>query len=397
MKFLRKIGRKVKKGLGKLMSHKLGRIIGFIGLSMAMGAAAKALMAPVEGAVLAEAGLAEGIGAAATDVAVGGIGEGAVAAGLAEGAGASLLEGVSTPLIEEITISAAKRAGAGQISNTLSLIENASTSTEAFSYASNAMEANTVATIDGINYVNPDMATVHNNITSAVDHQFKTTFDPNATQRFTGYGPDTEFYMGSGMEGSAVTPPIDTIELYDPVQARIEAGIDQETLARKLSETGKFTGAVEGAGQGSLLDPVTVPLPQPDEVLPFGERAKDWLSETFIPDDPQEFIGDVGKGVVTGELLSVIGGEPEEQFYSKGISAKVQPIAPQAAYITAITPSYQAAMNTDAIPNFQQLKDANLVGTGSLQWMNMFGRQPLIFPNVLGLPQTSGGGSFRYG
>ena len=386
MKFLKNIGRKIKKGLKKLMSNKIGRIVGMIGLSMAMGYAAKALIGQFgAGAVAGEVAGEAVVGAT--------VGETVGTAGLTEGVGASLLEGtvateaISAPLIEEITISAAKRAGAGQINNTLSMIEKASTNSDAFNIASNAMESNTVATIDGINYVNPDMATVHNNITSAVDHQFKTTFDPNATQRFTGYGPDTEFYTRSGVEGSAVTPPVvDTVELYDPLQGRIEAGIDQETLARKLSETGKFTGAVEGAGQGSLLDPVTVPLPQPEEVLPFGERAKDWLSETFIPDDPQEFIGDVGKGVVTGELLSVIGGEPEEQFYSKGISAKVQPIAPQAAYITAITPSYQAAMNTDAIPNFQQLKDANLVGTGSLQWMNMFGRQPLIFPNVLGLP-----------
>ena len=398
MKFLKNIGRKIKKGLKKLMSNKIGRIVGMIGLSMAMGYAAKALIGQFgAGAVAGEVAGEAVVGAT--------VGETVGTAGLTEGVGASLLEGtvateaISAPLIEEITISAAKRAGAGQINNTLSMIEKASTNSDAFNIASNAMESNTVATIDGINYVNPDMATVHGDITSAVDYQFKTTFDPNATQRFTGYGPDTEFYTRSGVEGSAVTPPsvVDTtVELYDPLQGRIEAGIDQETLASKLSEPGKYTGAVEGAGQGSLLDPVTVPLPQPDEVLPFGERAKIWMREQF-PETPGEFAADVGKGVVTGELMSMIAGEPEEPFYSRGVAQRLESIAPQDDYMNAIGSSFKVAMNTDVIPKFQQFQDANLPGTGSKQWLDMFGQQPMMFPSTIGLPQPSGGGSFRYG
>ena len=40
MGFLRKLGKKIKKGVQKLFSTKLGRIVGGIGLSMAMGWAA---------------------------------------------------------------------------------------------------------------------------------------------------------------------------------------------------------------------------------------------------------------------------------------------------------------------------------------------------------------------
>ena len=44
MGWLRKKGRQLKKGIGKLFSTKLGRIVGTIGLSMAMGWAARSLM-----------------------------------------------------------------------------------------------------------------------------------------------------------------------------------------------------------------------------------------------------------------------------------------------------------------------------------------------------------------
>jgi len=392
MGILRKIGKKIKKGIKKLMSHKLGRIVGMIGLSMAMGYAAKALMTGMQGAgataglaegALAEtattAGLAEGAGATA------GLAEGtATTAGLAEGAGATagLAEGAAgTPLIEEITVSAVKK-----IPDTLSIIEKASTNTEAFSTALNEIEAGTMSQVDkGISVVNPDALHVSNNITGAVDHQFNTTFNPewrewSATQQYSGYGPDTQFY-----KGPAASPP-KPIELYDPVKGRIEAGIDQETLVSKLSETGKYTGPVEGAGQGSLLDPVTVPIPEV-EVLPFGERAKGWLRETFVPQSGSEFAADVTKGVITGELMSVIAGEPEEPFYSKGVSQRLESIPAQDAYMTAIRPSFQEATNTNIMPNFEKLGQFNLFGTGTKEYLgSVAGNNQLLFPNILGLP-----------
>ena len=49
MGWLRKKGRQIKKGVGKLFSTKLGRIVGTIGLSMAMGWAARSLMQGVQG------------------------------------------------------------------------------------------------------------------------------------------------------------------------------------------------------------------------------------------------------------------------------------------------------------------------------------------------------------
>ena len=383
MGILRKIGKKIKKGVKKLMSHKLGRIVGMIGLSMAMGYAAKALMTGMQGAgataglaegALAEtattAGLAEGTGVAT------GLAEGtATTAGLAEGAGAAtgLAEGAAgTPLIEEITVSAVKK-----IPDTLSIIEKASTNTEAFSTALNEIEAGTMSQVDkGISVVNPDALHVSNNITGAVEHQFNTTFNPewSATQQYSGYGPDTQFY-----KGPAASPP-KPIELYDPVKGRIEAGIDQETLVSKLSETGKYTGPVEGAGQGSLLEPT-------GEVLPFGERAKGWLRETFVPQSGSEFASDVTKGVVTGELMSVIAGEPEEPFYSKGVSQRLESIPAQDAYMTAIRPSFQEATNTNIMPNFEKLGQFNLFGTGTKEYLgSAAGNNQLLFPDILGLP-----------
>ena len=395
MKFLRKIGRKIKKGLGKIMGSKIGRVVGFIGLAMAMGAAAKALMAGMEGAAATGAVVGEGVGGAV----VGGVAEGATAAGLIEGTVAT--EAISAPLIEEITVSAAKKAGAGQISNTLSIIEKAPTTTEAVAEAFNAIESNTVASIDGINYVNPDMATVNSSITESINHQLETTFNPN-------YQPSTydtvESFEGFGSkyDGALGTKPSLTesgINVYDTEYLEgLTTPIKSPTTAFDTSFADVSPATMEIDPNSLLVDrgAIDISVPEIPTAEPFGERAQRWVREQF-PETPGEFVADVGKGVVTGELMGMIAGEPKEQFYSKGVSPRLESVGPQDAYLNAIGPSFKVATNTNIIPTLEKLKNANLPGTGSKQWLDMFGQQPMMFPSTIGLPQPSGGGSFRYG
>ena len=110
------------------------------------------------------------------------------------------------------------------------------------------------------------------------------------------------------------------------------------------------------------------------------------MREQF-PETPGEFVADVGKGVVTGELMSVIAGEPEEPFYSKGVSQRLESIPAQDAYMTAIRPSFQEATNTNIMPNFEKLGQFNLFGTGTKEYLgSAAGNNQLLFPDILGLP-----------
>ena len=99
MGFLRKVGRKIKKGVKKLFSSKLGRIVGMVGLYFAMGAIAK--------------GLTGTFGQAATTT--------------AEAAATTTAEAAATTGAEALTAAASNTEAAANAINT---IENAANSGE---------------------------------------------------------------------------------------------------------------------------------------------------------------------------------------------------------------------------------------------------------------------------
>ena len=105
------------------------------------------------------------------------------------------------------------------------------------------------------------------------------------------------------------------------------------------------------------------------------------------PESFGEFAGDVGKSVLTGAALQAIAGEPEEQFVSKGVSERLETIPAQNLYMNSIGTSFQAAMNTNVMPTWKKFQDANLFGTGAMDWMKSFSSQPLQFPTMLKLPK----------
>ena len=137
MKFLKRLGKKIKKGVKKLMGSKIGRIVGMIGLSMAMGAATKALIG--------------NFGTATT-----------------------------TAATETAALTAGETVGAtaGSTEQVLANMTNASTNSEAMSLGIDRMMSETVAS-NGM--VNPDALTVHNNITDSVVELNETVFNPEYT------------------------------------------------------------------------------------------------------------------------------------------------------------------------------------------------------------------------
>ena len=381
MNFLKRLGKKIKKGLGKVMGSKIGRIVGMVGLAMTMGAAAKALIGQFQGAAAAGEVIAtEAVKAGVTETAKASVAEAATSAG--------------TSILEEVAVTATKRlpevleAGAGQLQDIGKVIADASTNVEAGGAAINAMEANTVANVNGVNIVNPDMATVHNNITSAVEHQVNTTFNSSysPTERFSGYGPDTEFYTRSGMEGSAGAPPpvVDTTttSILEAQAPKIDILTRDELALRGQQSMAEVLADAPLAESGGYVEPLSFGE--------MGDRTKEWFKQGWKDMKPEsfgEFAGDVGKSVLTGAALQAIAGEPEEQFVSKGVSERLETIPAQNSYMNSIGTSFQAAMNTNVMPTWKKFQDANLFGTGAMDWMKSFSSQPLQFPTMLKLPK----------
>jgi|MDSW01.1.fsa_nt_gb hypothetical protein len=376
MKFLRRLGRKVKKGIKKLMGSKLGRIVGMIGLSMAMGAVAKNLIGKFGAKAAGEAtatAAAEATAAGATEAAT---------AGATEAAGAA---------IEEIAVTATKRgagdavsAGAGQLSTTgqtaggveqvIENVANAGSNSEAATTALNHIEAETMSS-NGM--INPDAVNVSSSITESVDAVNNTFFDPNRT-----------------------------VDLYDPVQGRIEAGVDPKTLSSKLDSTGAYTGTATSEtaiGQRSLLDPPQ--MITPDKTLTeslaegniplaegggyierrsAGEFLRDFGSNIVSKfDSPKEFLQETAKGVVTGVAMDMIRGEPD--FTTPGV---VMPQAIQEGSIDAnIRPLPTGYRPEDVMTKMKQINDPRqglVFGTGSRTFMT-----GLVNPNALNFPSTT--------
>jgi len=383
MKILKRLGKKIKKGVKKLFSSKIGRIVGMIGLSMVMGYAAKALMTGMQGAapVVADTGtkaLADTVAKTGTK---------ALSTGVAKTGEA--LTTASTPLLEEITVSATKRP-------VLESIATASTNSEAMAPAMEHMMSETVAS-NGM--VNPDaLSSVHNNITSAVEQELSTTYNPKYQNSLAsenlfatpptdgtmmGYQPGTyETYSSTGGAATtATTTTPQTTSLLDPT--------DFSNLKEGASITDVYPETGRGEWWKTRADAAAKDLKQGPYTPPLGERIRNRfakygtdLKESF--DTPGKITGEVLQGTATGAAMSAIMGE--EEVYGRGqVMPQADMVGPKAAYIQDITPSFREATNTNIMPTFTQLQKAPLYGKGTPQWLQMFEDQNLLMPSMLGI------------
>jgi len=385
---LRKIGRKIKKGVKKLFSSKIGRIVGMIGLSMAMGYAAKALMTGMQGAapVVADTGtkaLADTVAKTGTK---------ALSTGVAKTGEA--LTTASTPLLEEITVSATKRP-------VLESIANASTSSEAMAPAMDHMMSETVAS-NGM--VNPDALTsVHNNITSAVEQELSTTFNPEyqnslaSENLFSQDLPSLSESLESGTLSADLSGTTSitggggpqTTSLLEPIEATAQQSYEKgiEILKERLKENPTMADRLqlqrlEKADFSKFGDPAKF---SKSMELSVGEKIKGFGSNVVAGlDTPAEFATGVLQGTASAAAMSAIMGE--EEVYGRGqVMPQADMVGPKAAYIQDITPSFREATNTNIMPTFTQLQKAPIYGKGTPQWLQMFEDQNLLMPSMLGI------------
>jgi len=277
MGFLRKVGRKVKKGVKKLFSTKLGRIVGSIGLYMIMGAAAKSLSGWAQST----------FGQAASQ------------------AGTKAAVQTGTDVVSREVAGKAIESG----------ITNAATNSEAANIAFNAIET-------GVKEGTTDLI-MKPNLTDAVNDVGKQILDPI----------DTKALLETGREASRTLTDIPFSEL---------------DFGKKIQKVGVET--------------------------------KDYFAKRL----PEDYIEDTTASLATGAIVSALSPEPEEPFISAGVAPRPQTTAAQGAYMQEIAPQFMAANNTTRLPNFNQLMQQNMYGTGTPQALQSL----YADVNVLPLPQV---------
>jgi len=384
MKFLRRLGRKVKKGIKKLMGSKLGRIVGMIGLSMAMGAVAKNLIGKFGAKAAGEAtatAAAEATAAGATEAATtaaGGV-ETAVKATEALQTAGSAAEVGST-----VTGATSTSAGAGQIATSgetvggidkvIEDVANAGSNSEAATTAINHIEAQTMSS-NGM--INPDAVNVSSSITESVDAVNNTFFDPNyqpsmasdnlfakpPTEGTMGYQPGSyETFSSTG--GAATTTTPQTASLLDPPQMITP----DKTLTESLAE-----GNIPLAEGGGYI-----------ERRSAGEFLRDFGSDVYAEmDSPAKIAGGIVQGVGTGVAMNMIMGEEE---YTTPGTVMPQPIQeiPIDASIRPLAASYRPEDLMTKMKQINNPQNGLVFGTGSRTFVT-----GMVNPNALNFPSTT--------
>ena len=368
MKFLKRLGKKIKKGVKKLMGSKIGRIVGMIGLSMAMGAATKALIGNFGTATTT----------AATETA-------ALTAG--ETVGATAGETVGATVGETVG------ATAGSTEQVLANMTNASTNSEAMSLGIDRMMSETVAS-NGM--VNPDALTLHNSITDSVVELNETVFNPEYTNSLKNENllsrdlPSFKEQLESGTltaDASGVTsiaPPeapslLEPIEIEVTGQYRRPAGMSDVDFANYKPSPDHIAEGIKANewSSASVLEKAG------SKAREFGTEFKEKFKEGL--NSPGEIAANVVTGTATGLAMSAILGEDEYPAARGQVIPQAQMEGPKAAYIQDITPSFQAATNQNITPTFQNLSTYPLSGRGTPQWLQMFENQNLLMPSALGI------------
>tara|TARA_A100001391_G_scaffold179694_2_gene144786 strand:+ start:2245 stop:3279 length:1035 start_codon:yes stop_codon:yes gene_type:complete len=342
MGFLRKLGKKLKKGFQKLFSTKLGKIAGTIGLYMAMGAVAKSFTG----------WFSSTFGKAAAET--------ASQAALEETAKKTAEEALTKTALEETVKKevtgeiATKTVGESLKESALSLEKTLTKSKEVLNTLDNpastfADKANTVIDAIDTNIINGGDLTVSNSLTDSVSTVAETvTTAPNL----------------SNVIGDEIV--VDNINIGDASDIR------ELTDFSSISET-----AIKEAKDFKYSE-----LDLGDKFKKFGQETKDFVMEEVIPQDRSEFIGDAVRTqaiVALDEYINPV----EEPFVSAGVAPKPQGQAPQAAYLQEVGPQYARAMNSNTVPSFEQIMASTMYGPGTPQYLSQFNPQQF---NILPLP-----------
>jgi hypothetical protein len=419
MGWLRKVGRKISKGLSKVFGSKLGAVIGAVGLYMLMGPVAKTLTgwassafgggaaaAGSAGAQLATTATAEAAAAStiASTTATAGtalteaqILAGATPATLAAGTsqGISLGSTLSTAGAEIAATTGQAAVGAEAVLAEQALLagENASllagsgssvipqTAAQQATSASNLTQAEQIANMTN----NMDQA---NAAISAIDSASVTgslNVSPTITDSIIQDAlPAIEqnaavvranvIEMGETITTAPRVSPMDMVtETIDIDASNLVA--QQNITAPKIDFTSDTTFIGEGISDTALSKPNLFSRGV-DAVTELPGKA--WQGVTS-----GDFVGDVGKGVASSLIMQEIAGEQEAPFRSAGVASKPMSEAAQGNYVQAVAPLAMSISGMTRMPSFQELSQQTLYGTGSPNYLSQF-YQPLAAPQAIG-------------
>ena len=309
MGWLRKKGRQLKKGIGKLFSTKLGRIVGTIGLSMAMGWAARSLMQGVQGLF-------------------------ATAPPVDPGISEVVAEEVAEEAVEEVATATLPGAAKGTISSkdVLNSIDKASSNQEAFNLFQDELDKKV---LDGSVELSSSST-----ITESVE---KVSAD--LTQSFDSVALETE----------NISPDLN-----------FEVEVPDSEIAREISKKGyegdltdvAYTDLFKAGRYGEMVKKV-------------GVETKQFVTEDIMPESISEATGDVVRSEI-GEYIENKYFPEEPPFQGKLPAGLIPTEAAQQMYVQDMSSQWMASNNATRVPNFKELTNSYSFGIGTPQYLQEY-------------------------
>ena len=382
MGFLRKVGRKIKKGVKKLFSSKLGSIVGMVGLYFVMGGVAKQL-SKWGNSIFGGKTAAVAEGTAATEAA------------LSSTELSNIAKGTDTlsSSVKALTDGTAK----GSTVSIDTMLGQAATNSDKANIFMSAQES---AILSGTS-----QPTLNTTLTGAVETA------SNSSSVFT--------QTGAEVSKNLAQPMLDTAQLASDVQQASGAVTPTEAIdftdftsvesgqIKGVTRTGEAITSTAQPGKGMLTpkegfsvqqaaaDPARYATLGPDATM--GERlsrfAQDPVgitrgkiqnvaADTAAYVTGPEFIPETVQGLGAGYVANVLAPDIEEPFRSAGVSSQPFQEQAQAAHMQTVAPQLAAA-GLGNVRSFSDLANQTLYGTGTPNYMQGI-YQPLPIPTLAG-------------
>ena len=308
MGWLRKKGRQLKKGIGKLFSTKLGRIVGTIGLSMAMGWAARSLMQGAQSLFATAPPVDPGISEVVAEE---------VAGEVAEEVTTETLQRTASSLQETITSS----------KDVLNSIDKASSNQEAFNLFQSELDKKVVdgsMELSSSSTITESVEKVSADLTQSFDSVALETENISPDLNFKVEKPDLITMDASGQ--SIVTPitdrPYNTLEL--------------SAYPRK-----------------------------------FLAETKQFVTEDIMPESISEATGDVVRSEI-GEYIEDKYFAEEPPHRAQAPAGLIPTEAAQQMYVQDMSSQWMASNNATRVPNFKELTNSYSFGIGTPQYLQEY-------------------------
>ncbi len=381
MGFLRKVGRKIKKGVKKLFSSKLGSIVGMVGLYFVMGGVAKQL-SKWGNSIFGGEAAAVVEGTAATEAAV----SSAELSNIAKGT--DTLSSSVKALTEGTTAK-------GSTVSIDTMLGQAATNSDKANIFMSAQES---AILSGTS-----QPTLNTTLTGAVETA------SSSSSLFAQTGAEVSKNLAQPMldtaqlasdvqqaSGALPTEAIDFAEIYEGSNVVAK---DASQFSKAVTDTKLQTRTVvpkEGVSLDKFTsDPARYGTLGPDATM--GERlnrfAQDPVgitrgkiqnvaADTAAYVTGPEFIPETVQGLGAGYVANTLAPDIEEPFRSAGVSSQPFQEQAQAAHMQTVAPQLAAA-GLGNVRSFSDLANQTLYGTGTPNYMQGI-YQPLPIPTLAG-------------